>query len=313
MIRRKIVLFFRRNKQKIIVLIGAILILILISFLGTIIISTVSKVNEIAMSNENKTESNIQNSIIPERNTAIYGEDISISEYKEDEEVIKQFLKYCNEKNIDKAYELLSDGCKNTYYSSKQEFKKLYYDEIFYVDKTYDIQSWISGSNRNTYKVKLYTDNFDLGKTDNSEYIEEYYTVITKDNKKKLSINKYIDRVNIDKASIKNNVKVNVKYKDMYTEYEIYTIEVTNNNYNEIILDSREYMGSTYLLDTNGTKYSSYIYENLDSDLRVGGNEKNTIKIKFNKMYNPNITIQSVNFIDIKYKEKRWNLRVDLQ
>ena len=307
MLRRNIVLFIRKHKQKLIILLNAILLLIGISFIATIMISTVSKFN-LYVDSDNST-----NTIEKKQETIIYGNDIDKDTYTSDEELIERFIQYCNKGKIKEAYELLTDDCKQTYYSTEKQFKELYYQQIFYVEKIYEMQSWISNGNNNTYKIKLLTDMFDRGKYQSSDYIEEYYTVITENNEKKLSINKYINKVEINKYTESNNIKVNVKEKDIYMEYEIYTIEINNNTDNDIILDSRETTRATYLLDTSNVRYSSYIHELLEDDLLIKSHQSKTIKIKFNKMYNPDVNISSMEFIDIRTGKDVFNMSVNIQ
>ena len=307
MFRRNFVLFIQRHKYKIMIIIRFILLLISISFIATIITSTISKIN-LYTSQEDNT-----NNTTTQQQTIIYGYDVDKETYVSDEEVIDKFIKYCNQGKTKQAYNMLTDDCKNTYYATEKEFKQLYQQQIFYVSKTYDLQSWIINENKNTYKVKIITDNFDMGKYDDSDYIEEYYTVVTENSNKKISINRYINKESINKSIKNSKVKFTIIEKDVYMDYEIYKIELENYTKQKIKLDSKETVSSIYLLDTEDVVYSSFIHELTDNDLTIEPGKSKVIKIKFNKMYNPDVIIQSINFNDIRINNEIYTLNIQFQ
>ena len=57
----------------------------------------------------------------------ITGEQITNSQ-KNTVKLIDNFATYCNNGDIDSAYNLISSDCKNQMYPSKENFKKTYYD-----------------------------------------------------------------------------------------------------------------------------------------------------------------------------------------
>lgn len=96
-------------------------------------------------------------------------------------------------------------------------------------------------------------------------------------------------------------------------DYEIYTIEVTNNTDNTILLDTKTKQKSAYITSTSGTTYSAFMYELEDVYLTVASNVTKTISIKFNKIYSPNIKIEEMTFTDIvpNLEEYKTNLSTD--
>jgi len=307
MIRRRIVLFISRKRKKIKILLSFILILFGIAFIASIIISTISMMDLYITSNyEDST-------IREQQKTIIYGENIKEEEYISDEEIIDKFIQYCNKGKTKEAYELISEDCKEVYYSSEKEFKELYLEHIFYNQRIYELQSWISNKDNNTYKIKLMNDLFDRGEYNNSSFIEDYYTVITKDNERKISINKFIEKEEINKSKEDDGINIKVTEKEVYMEYEIYTIEVSNDSENDIYLDTKETTSATYLLDTNNVRYSSYIHELVENDLLIKSKQNKKINIKFNKMYNPDVEIASMEFNDISEENQTMNTSIKLQ
>ena len=306
MLRRNIALFIKRNKKKIILFLQFVGIIIAISFLASLIISFTSYMNLFSEDTNNEI-SNVQ-----AQETIIYGDNIEPEVYTSDEDLIKEFINNCNEGKVKEAYSMISDDCKNVYYPSEEEFKDLYVNQIFYVTKISEMESWISSADLNTYKIKLYTDTFDLGYYYQDDYVEDYYTVINENNEKKISINKFVKKEDLNKTVKNSDLEVSVKKKDVYMDYEIYEIEFKNLTEDNIIIDSRENTRTIYLLDTNDVKYSSYAYELFEDDLSIEGNQSKTISIKFNKMYNPDVTISSVEFKDIRKGTDIMSLSINL-
>ena len=306
MLRRNIALFIKRNKKKIILFLQFVGIIIAISFLASLIISFTSYMDSFSEDTNNEI-SNVQ-----AQETIIYGDNIEPEVYTSDEDLIKEFINNCNEGKVKEAYSMISDDCKNVYYPSEEEFKNLYVNQIFYVTKISEMESWISSADLNTYKIKLYTDTFDLGYYYQDDYVEDYYTVINENNEKKISINKFVKKEDLNKTVKNSDLEVSVKEKDVYMDYEIYEIEFKNLTEDNIIIDSRENTRTIYLLDTNDVKYSSYAYELFEDDLSIEGNQSKTISIKFNKMYNPDVTISSVEFKDIRKGTDIMSLSINL-
>lgn len=77
---------------------------------------------------------------------------------KSNEELIKEFVKCCNEGKIENAYNMLTQECKEALYPSLERFKNVYVDRIFYITRLYGLENWYSTVNYDTYYVK-YTEN----------------------------------------------------------------------------------------------------------------------------------------------------------
>lgn len=231
--------------------------------------------------------------------TIISGSNVPKERNQENDKLIDRFIEYCNTKNLEAAYELLSKDCKEELYQTIEIFREYYYDKVFQSVKTYSIQSWISYSNQYTYKVKILDDMLATGQYNNSNMIEDYYTIVTEEGEEKLSINSYIGKKEISAEKTENEIQLAILKKQVYMDYEIYTIQVSNNSDSIISLDSKESTRNCYLLGENSIEYSSYVDEVLTEDLIVNSGETKTIEIKFNKMYNPSAEILSIVFSDI--------------
>lgn len=285
-LRRNIV----NNRYKILgVIIGVILIFIIVQIL-----------NQIAKnSNSSPTNIIINQNMYQPSDTVIYGGNISEKKQETNNSVIDTFIKYCNNKQIQEAYNLLTDECKNLLYPKIEYFENNFVNKTFNTKKIYSIQSWITNRGLDTYKVRILEDMLSTGKIANEQAIEDYYTIVNKDGEYKLNINSYIGRNYINKESETDNLKISVISKDIYTNYEIYNIQVQNKTNNAIFLDSKQDTKSVYLSGNKNSTYRALIYELGDATLTINARQSKYISIKFNKVYNPNMSVNKMVFSSI--------------
>ena len=134
----------------------------------------------------------------------------------------------------------------------------------------------------------------------NDEFIEDYFTVITENKEKKLNINQFIKKYEINKTSNLEGLEVAVLNQYVYYDYEQYEITFTNNSDKNITIDSKDNTETVYLTDTNGVKYSWFGNEVPNEYLTLKPGDSRTFRIKFNKLYNINRKDNSIYFEDIK-------------
>lgn len=263
----------------------------------------------------------------PEK-TTISGTNVKPQKQEDNKKVIDNFINYCNQKQIEQAYNLLSDECKEeVFFSNIENFANNYVSKIFNTKKTYSMQSWFNRDTYTTYKVKIMDDMLSTGKiTSKQDEIEDYYTVVMQTGGEyKLNINSYIAKKEINKEKEFQGVKITVVSKYTYKDYETYDVKVENLNQSSILLDSQERTDSMYVFASNESKYSAYSYEIDKSRLIIEPGRYRTITIKFNKIYSNSATTKAVVFSDIiknyedyktlenkkDYKD-RWTISIDL-
>lgn len=198
---------------------------------------------------------------------------------------IKTFIEYCNNRQVEEAYDMLSEDTKYNLYKSKTEFVKNYYITFFKTKKIYNMQAWITSGGYYTYKVEFEEDLLSTGGADSNK-IEEYYTVVKENEKYKININRYIGNIEINKITEKNNVKITVLSKNIYLDNIEYKIKVENLSNNTIVLDTKNTKRTTALMDSNNFAYPAYMYKLLENDLTVYSGETKEINIQFNQQYN---------------------------
>lgn len=221
----------------------------------------------------------------PFLNDKIYENKNASKNSQEISNTIKTFIEYCNNRQVEEAYDMLSEDTKYNLYKSKTEFVKNYYITFFKTKKIYNMQAWITSGGYYTYKVEFDEDLLSTGGADSNK-IEEYYTVVKENEKYKININRYIGNIEINKITEKNNVKITVLSKNIYLDNIEYKIKVENLSNNTIVLDTKNTKRTTALMDSNNFAYPAYMYKLLENDLTVYSGETKEINIQFNQQYN---------------------------
>lgn len=212
------------------------------------------------------------------------------------ESTIEEFIHFCNEGDTQKAYEMLSNDCKEELYPTLENFTNTYYRRNFNTKKLFSMQSWVVSSL--TYKVTLHEDILSTGRVEDS-VIEDYYTIVQEDGNWKLNIAGFIQKQDLNQVVQNVGITIQLINKKTYMEYEEYQINVRNETGKTIFLDSMETSSGIYLLGSTGAQYSVYTSELEETKLRVQNNDSNILSLKFGKEYNTNRAVESIHFTDI--------------
>ena len=224
--------------------------------------------------------------------SSLTGEKIS-----EDQEteigVIDNFINACNEKNLQGAYDLLTDECKEVMYPTLEDFEQAYYNQVFgNTRKNITVDNWID----NIYKLDINEDFLSTGKYSKEDTIQDYITVEEVDNQYKLNINRYVGRKDIGKSKEDKNIRIEIEQTDIYMDYQIYKIKVTNNSENTILLDDGVDIEAMYIEDENGVQYTAYTHEINEGQLLVSPRETKELEIKYYSRYGSEKVIDKVVF-----------------
>ena len=283
--------FFNQNRRKIIIIILFIVFLLGIIQLLNYFAKKENKTNN--TKNESISENLIIKNEVVSQKSAISGTNISTKSLKKDTDVIGKFIEYCNSKNIEGAYSLLTDECKEVMFPSIEDFNRVYYAHIFNNQtRSYTVENWISS----TYKIEYSNDILSTGKIDNDIGLLDYMTVVKSDETYKLNINNYVGRSMPNKITEIRDIAVTINSIDSYMDYEIYNLSVENKSNNTILLDTNDSTKSVYLEDTDGVKHYFYNNEVIQNRLKVQSKMKNTIEIKFMNPYTSGRSIKKLVF-----------------
>ena len=285
----RLIRFFNQNRRTIIkIILIIVFILILIQLFNLISKNKMNDNKNVNVDTEEKSNIiNEDNALISDE-SLISGRKVSENVLSQSTEIIGKFINYCNDGNVELAYDMITDECKEEMFPTIGDFEKIYYSDIFYGSKkNYTIENWYG----NVYRVRITDDILSTGNLDNNAH-QDYITVMSD----KININSYVGRKEINNVTTNNNVDIDVISKDTYMDYEIYTISVTNNSYNTILLDGGNNPKSIYLLDEKDMKYYFYNNEVVASNFIVPSQYKKIFKIKFSNSYSSSRTIRSMVF-----------------
>lgn len=245
---------------------------------------------------ENKNEDKFNEITLKDNKSVITGNQLSTNQTNK-LDVLDEFVEYCNNKQIDKAYNLISDDCKKDVFKTKEEFQRIYYDKIFAGKvKNISVENWV----RNIYKVKFMEDALSTGIYDAGQNVQDYITIIEdEEDNIKLNINGYIEKEEISESKDAFNLKINVVERNQYMDYEIYEFEITNSSRNTVMLNDIENMNTIYLKDENNLKYYAYMNELSEAQLRVLPGETKKVSIKYYSKYSSTKEITSIVFSEI--------------
>lgn len=276
-----IVRFYNQNRRKIwraILIIASFIILIrLLNYLA------IRDANDEDNRNYVLSKQRVNN--VPSNTTAISGSSgvtggkVSSDEIKNTQDVLDKFFGYCNKKDLNNAYAMLTNKCKELVYPNVKLFKSNYYDNIFDgKTKMYSFENW-SGD---IYKVTLEDDILSTGQISlDSDKKNDYVTIVDD----KLNISTYIESKDINKQTNFGDINVLVKSKDVYMDYEEYHVFVRNNTSNTILLGDVGNSKSIVLQDSHKVKYGMYNTELVQRQLQVDRGMTTELNLKFFSSY----------------------------
>lgn len=250
----------------------------------------------IITNNGTETEKTTNTTTVTTKKSVITGESISKEQLQNVTTIIDDFFSYCNKKELQRAYDLLTDECKSQMYHTVEIFEQTYYRDVFNGEsKTCSIENWVG----NTYKVDIVNDALATGKKNNGYSKQDYITVEKVDNNYKLNINNYIGYTEINEITTHDNISMNVVSRNTYKDYDQYTIKVTNNTDNTILLDKRFDPKTLAIEDSKGVQYSSYSHELTEPMMTIPSGQTKEVTIKFYSSYVSTKEIECIVFSDL--------------
>lgn len=315
---RSLRIFYHRNKVEVWTVVG---IIIFVYVIIRIINYNIGKNKEQEIEEANTIDNNIAT---VERNTDTYlsssnstimsNANTSEEQAKNDKKVIDKFIEYCNNGDVESAYNMLSQDCKDKEFPDIDNFNERYLKEIFNESKSYDVKAWETDGENVVYSVKYYPNIMTTGKM-NETYTEEYMTVVGNSDERKLNIKYFIGKKEINKTTNQDDIEINVTNKYEYYDYEQYDITVKNNGQSEITLDTKNETKSVYVVDDNGTTYTWFGSEIPTEHLTLQPGEERTYRIKFNELYISHKEDTKICFTDVHINgtDDKTKIEVDLQ
>lgn len=224
------------------------------------------------------------------------------------EELIKEYIGYCNEGNYQKAFNMLSEDCKSYSFDNDVETFMAHVLTKMPTQKNYFIQDYSNTTYNKKkfyiYEVRYTNDLLASGLT-NSTYgftSEKFTFYKDADNKIKMSTGDYIYHTDIKSISENEYLKVDVIDKLVNYRTEVYTVKFTNrSNYTVVVADNVE-ADEVLLALPNETRSRTKL-----TNIVLEPNESMDIKFTFPKFADDGDMSQSLIFSTIRVMEKYTN------
>lgn len=278
--RLKIRRFIKRNRKKVIFVVITISIIIAINYILK----------------------NMPKEVIPkttyEPNVAVMDEsEVPEKWHSEIENKIATFVNYCNNKEYENAYNMISDDCKNVLYPVIEDFKE-YVDKKFKVKRIYSIQNFSNISKQYIYDVNFMSDFMATGSTGtNYGYVQEKFVFTEEDNSLKFAIGGFIRSNILDSFVEDENLKIVAKSKNVFYDHETYTVDITNKTDYPIVLGN----------GTGEDEVAILVNEQLREETNIKAvnvvlqpNESRTFTFVFEKFCDDGHAPQAMYFTDVR-------------
>ena len=232
--------------------------------------------------------SNLNSITLSSQKSAVTGRNTKIS--KEGITIIDNFVSYCNSGNLQQAYNLLSNECKEEMFPNINSFQEIYYKPIFLNGKrTTKIENWYG----DIFIVDFNEDALSTGVYSTQNNIRDYITISKNtDNEYKLNINRYIGRKELNKTAQTGNLQIKILRKDSYMDCEKYTFEIQNNSEGKVLISNiDDDENVSYLEDKNNIKYNADYTRLTQSQLTILPHQTKVLQIKY---FNPYVSTKII-------------------
>lgn len=280
-LRLKVRNFFKKNKNKIFIVLVIWIIILAINYLlghqkQKVVLNTTYAPHNVVLLSDSKVPENLQNPI---------------------EDLIDDYVNKCNNKDYKAAYELLTEECKTHAFNNSLEKFTKYIDSIFAQEKRYSIQNYSNIGEQYIYNLKLINDIITTGLTDESyAYYEEKIAIKKENGQLKLSVNDYMGSKELKNVAEDDYLKIRIESKEQYYDHEIYTVKATNKSDKTAIIFDGLAGEEIYLVSETDRR----ALFNADTSLVLIPGETKTAKITFSKYYDETIPAEQIIFNKIR-------------
>ncbi len=161
------------------------------------------------------------------KNLLLSKQNVNNKVHNETEKKVSKFVEYCNKKEFQKAYNLISEDCKK-YFGNYDEFLK-YITNIFNEQKRYDLRAYSKKGNKYIYQIRYFENILATGLTKSKlNYIDSKLAITENKNDVELSIGGFIESIKTN--DIFENDDMRVEVSEIITLYntEIYEMNIIN-------------------------------------------------------------------------------------
>ncbi len=225
------------------------------------------------------------------------GQQVPKKEVSKVNQAIDEYFNYCNSKEYESAFNMLTNECKNSLFDNNLEQFKEYIDGIYNKKKIYNIQNYSNAKNIYIYDINILDDIAATGTTGDYEKYKEKIVIHNLEDGIKISVLGYVGRTILERETEDDNMKVKVLYKEMSYEREEYTLEIRN-KIDSIILISDEIGGDQITLNLG--KQSRMALNTVNSNILLYPGQTKTIKLLFTKYFDDGVIPEQINFNNVR-------------
>ena len=155
------------------------------------------------------------------------GDSVPKALYDPIEELINEYITYCNNKDYESAYNMLSYSCKDELYPTIEKFSE-YVNRIFSTKKIYNIQNYSNEKNLYIYRVRILDDILATGMTgkEKLDYYEEKFVIKKVGDNLELAIGEFVSNDTVDQVYEDEYMKISILDKNVLYDKEIYTVKI---------------------------------------------------------------------------------------
>ena len=220
------------------------------------------------------------------------------------EDLIDEYIGYCNEGNYQRAFDLLSDDCKEYAFNNDITEFMTHVLEKMPTEKVHSIQNYSSikhnGENLYIYEIK-YTDDFLATGLTNTDYSFTSENITFFEGKDGLEMNVGNFMYHKDIKSISENEYLKIDVIDKIVNYSIEEYEVTFTNRSEytIVISDKQEKDEITLVLQNEVRNRTDV-----ADIILEPSESVTLKFTFPKFVDDGDVSKSLSFPAIRVMEK---------
>lgn len=215
------------------------------------------------------------------------------------EKIIDQYVSYCNQKEYQKAYEMIDESCRKKIYPTIDEFKA-YVDYVFNEKKVYTIQNYSNRDNIYIYRIRLFEDILATGLTysDSLKYFEEKLTFTEKNGNLLLGVKEYIADQEMDAVYEDEYMKITVTNKSIMYDSETYTVKIKNKTEHAIVLADDFSTQEIEIETKNGAK--PMVTEGLLRAIYLPAETSSTYYLEFQNFYDEGYKATGIKFNSVR-------------
>lgn len=278
-LRVKFIRFWSKNKKY--MLIGIIIFLVVIT-INNILKNMPKKIQEPSVSYKPST-------IVLSEN----GEKVPEKQHEEIVNLVDIYFNYCNNAEYEKAYNCITEECKEAVYPSLEIFTE-YVKNIFEgKKKTYNVQAYSVVDNTYVYNIRILDDILANGTSDGYYYYQEKLILKEENGEMKLSIGEFVGE---------ENLNINVEDENMIIRIASVFVDYETETY-KIVIENKS--NDKYIVVADGTQSNEVILNSGTRQKLPAEAEKQLIvkpgsfvmrEVKFNKFYDDGNVSTSIKF-----------------